>query len=129
MLPAELPLTAASRAAPPPAAEGPLTRTLPPCSYNSIMKVTFIATAVSIIRYMRFDKVVKQTYDKEQVRAGSGSQPVRRLPLRRAAMCIWQLPCERAVVLSIGRALVTTRLPPLPAWASCCHLMSHGRHR
>lgn len=34
--------------------------------YNSIMKVTFIATAVSIIRYMRFDKVVKQTYDKEQ---------------------------------------------------------------
>ncbi|KAI7846116.1 hypothetical protein COHA_000377 [Chlorella ohadii] len=34
--------------------------------YNSIMKVTFVATAISIIRYMRFDKVVKQTYDKEQ---------------------------------------------------------------
>lgn len=27
------------------------------CSYNSVMKVTFLATAFSIIRYMRFDKV------------------------------------------------------------------------
>ncbi|KAL4458742.1 hypothetical protein ABPG75_013607 [Micractinium tetrahymenae] len=34
--------------------------------YNSVMKVTFLATAFSIIRYMRYDKVVKQTYDKEQ---------------------------------------------------------------
>ncbi len=49
---------------------------LSPRSYNSIMKVTFVATAISIIRYMRFDKVVKQTYDKEQVRCealGPGS--------------------------------------------------------
>lgn len=30
------------------------------------MKVTFLATAFSIVRYMRFDKVVKQTYDREQ---------------------------------------------------------------
>lgn len=53
-----------SRQPPPTPARPPLL----PRSYNSIMKVTFIATAVSIIRYMRFDKVVKQTYDKEQVR-------------------------------------------------------------
>ena len=30
------------------------------------MKVTFLATAFSIVRYMRYDKVVKQTYDREQ---------------------------------------------------------------
>ncbi|PSC71203.1 ER lumen retaining receptor [Micractinium conductrix] len=34
--------------------------------YNSVMKVTFLATAFSIIRYMRYDKVVRQTYDREQ---------------------------------------------------------------
>ncbi|EFN53261.1 hypothetical protein CHLNCDRAFT_32290 [Chlorella variabilis] len=34
--------------------------------YNSFMKVTFLATAFSIVRYMRYDKVVKQTYDREQ---------------------------------------------------------------
>lgn len=34
--------------------------------YNTVMKVTYLATAFSIVRYMRFDKVVRQTYDKEQ---------------------------------------------------------------
>lgn len=52
-----------------------------PCSYNSIMKVTFIATAISIIRYMRFDKVVKQTYDKDQV--GGGQCLIQDLQLRK----------------------------------------------
>lgn len=37
-----------------------------PCRYNSVMKVIFLASAFMIIYYMRFDKVVKQTYDKDQ---------------------------------------------------------------
>jgi hypothetical protein len=32
------------------------------------MKIVFLGTSFSIIRYMRYDKVVKQTYDREQVR-------------------------------------------------------------
>jgi ER lumen protein retaining receptor len=34
--------------------------------YNSVMKIIFLATSFRIVYYMRFDKVVKQTYDKEQ---------------------------------------------------------------
>lgn len=34
--------------------------------YNSVMKVTYLATAFQIVRYMRYDKVVRQTYDREQ---------------------------------------------------------------
>lgn len=34
--------------------------------YNTTMKIFFIASALSIIYYMRFHKVVKQTYDKDQ---------------------------------------------------------------
>jgi ER lumen protein retaining receptor len=35
-------------------------------SYNTTMKLIFISTACMIIWYMRFHKVVSQTYDKEQ---------------------------------------------------------------
>ncbi|KAJ7555303.1 hypothetical protein O6H91_05G030900 [Diphasiastrum complanatum] len=34
--------------------------------YNTIMKLIFLGSAFSIVWYMRFHKVVKQTYDKHQ---------------------------------------------------------------
>ncbi len=34
--------------------------------YNSVMKIIYLAATFSIIYYMRYDKVVKQTYDREQ---------------------------------------------------------------
>ncbi|XP_043693901.1 ER lumen protein-retaining receptor-like [Telopea speciosissima] len=34
--------------------------------YNTIMKLVFIATSISIVWYMRYHKVVKQTYSKDQ---------------------------------------------------------------
>ena len=34
--------------------------------YNSVMKVVFIATSYGIVYYMRFHRVVRLTYDKEQ---------------------------------------------------------------
>jgi len=34
--------------------------------YNSVMKIIYLATSFRIVHYMRFDKVVKQTYDKDQ---------------------------------------------------------------
>lgn len=34
--------------------------------YNSVMKVVFLASAYMIVYYMRFHKVVKHTYDREQ---------------------------------------------------------------
>ncbi|PIN23499.1 ER lumen protein retaining receptor [Handroanthus impetiginosus] len=33
--------------------------------YNTVMKLVFIATSVCIVWYMRFHKVVKQTYNKD----------------------------------------------------------------
>ena len=38
-----------------------------PCyRYNTIMKLIFLGSSFSIIYYMRFHRVVKNTYDKEQ---------------------------------------------------------------
>lgn len=34
--------------------------------YNTVMKLVFIGTSVCIVWYMRFHKVVKQTYSKDQ---------------------------------------------------------------
>ncbi|MQL85460.1 hypothetical protein Taro_017998 [Colocasia esculenta] len=34
--------------------------------YNSIMKIVFLATSITIVWYMRYHKVVKQTYNKEE---------------------------------------------------------------
>lgn len=34
--------------------------------YNTVMKIIFLATSFSIVYYMRFHKVVRLTYDKEQ---------------------------------------------------------------
>ncbi|XP_031114751.1 ER lumen protein-retaining receptor-like [Ipomoea triloba] len=34
--------------------------------YNTIMKLVFIGTSLSIVWYMKFHKVVKQTYSKDQ---------------------------------------------------------------
>jgi ER lumen protein retaining receptor len=34
--------------------------------YNSVMKVIFLASSARIVYYMRFDKVVSQTYDRPQ---------------------------------------------------------------
>ncbi|KAL2556522.1 ER lumen protein-retaining receptor B [Forsythia ovata] len=34
--------------------------------YNTIMKLVFIGTSICIVWYMRFHKVVKQTYNKDQ---------------------------------------------------------------
>ncbi|KAG1354180.1 ER lumen protein-retaining receptor [Cocos nucifera] len=33
--------------------------------YNSIMKIVFLGTSISIVWYMRYHKVVKQTYNKD----------------------------------------------------------------
>eukprot|EP00475_Leptophrys_vorax_P019883 TRINITY_DN27223_c0_g1_i1.p1 TRINITY_DN27223_c0_g1~~TRINITY_DN27223_c0_g1_i1.p1 ORF type:complete len:217 (-),score=22.42 TRINITY_DN27223_c0_g1_i1:205-855(-) len=33
--------------------------------YNSVMKVIFLASSVAIVYYMRYDKVVKQKYDRD----------------------------------------------------------------
>ena len=38
----------------------------PDCRYNSVMKIIFLASSLTIIYYMRFHQNVKQTYDKEQ---------------------------------------------------------------
>lgn len=34
--------------------------------YNSAMKVFFLGTSMAIVWYMRYHKVVKQTYNKEE---------------------------------------------------------------
>lgn len=34
--------------------------------YNTVMKIIYILTSIWIVHYMRFDRVVKQTYDREQ---------------------------------------------------------------
>ncbi|KAM7463571.1 hypothetical protein LguiA_031692 [Lonicera macranthoides] len=34
--------------------------------YNTVMKLVFIGTSIGIVWYMRYHKVVKQTYDKDQ---------------------------------------------------------------
>ncbi|KAM7274243.1 hypothetical protein ACFE04_028907 [Oxalis oulophora] len=34
--------------------------------YNTVMKLIFIGTSLGIVWYMRYHKVVKQTYDKDQ---------------------------------------------------------------
>ncbi|CAN6486480.1 unnamed protein product [Victoria cruziana] len=34
--------------------------------YNTVMKIIFLATSVCIVWYMRYHKVVKQTYNKDQ---------------------------------------------------------------
>lgn len=36
------------------------------CRYNTVMKLIFLASSAQIIYYMRFDKIVSQTYDKQQ---------------------------------------------------------------
>lgn len=36
------------------------------CRYNTVMKIIYILTSIWIVHYMRFDRVVKQTYDREQ---------------------------------------------------------------
>lgn len=34
--------------------------------YNTVMKLVFLGTSISIVWYMRYHKVVKQTYNKDE---------------------------------------------------------------
>jgi ER lumen protein retaining receptor len=36
------------------------------CRYNTIMKIIFLISSCTIIYWMRFHKVIKVTYDREQ---------------------------------------------------------------
>lgn len=36
------------------------------CRYNTVMKLVFLGTSTSIIYYMRYHRIIKLTYDKEQ---------------------------------------------------------------
>lgn len=36
------------------------------CRYNTVMKLVFLGTSFSIIYFMRFHRMVRNTYDKEQ---------------------------------------------------------------
>lgn len=36
------------------------------CSYNTVMKIVYLGTSFAILYFMRFHKVVKCTYDREQ---------------------------------------------------------------
>lgn len=75
----------------------------PLCSYNSVMKVTFLATAFSIIRYMRFDKV--------RPGATLRSWPHLFLLDSRALGCVWPPP--------------STPAPCLP-WCPCLQHKPHS---
>ena len=36
-----------------------------PARYNTLMKLVFLISSAAIVYYMRFDRVVRMTYDKE----------------------------------------------------------------
>jgi ER lumen protein retaining receptor len=36
------------------------------CRYNTVMKLVFLATSSAIVYYMRYHRIIKLTYDKEQ---------------------------------------------------------------
>lgn len=98
------------------------------------MKVTYLATAFSIVRYMRFDKVVRQTYDKEQVWRGHHVQAAGSawlaLPMReRVPSCggsqlaaCWSVAATGRGLVTRGRAVVSE---PGPG-SRCCHSCSRG---
>lgn len=45
--------------------------------YNTVMKLIFLGTAFTIVWYMRFHRVVSQTYNKDQVRGVWGAWSTR----------------------------------------------------